>query len=161
LQNINEQVESLRDFKGFPSDVKIRGWLYDFYTGWVFDTEELRKYGSIEDFMRNYRDLIGKKDLKLVDSLISLEKDSIDQRSLNREHEEELSLRSLDPNNRNRFLNEGAADFISSANEFNKNNLGIELLLKGSQIKIPKIVVPKIRVNIPEIYKRKKKMSKI
>ena len=161
LQNINEQVESLRDYKGFPSDVKIRGWLYDVHTGWVFETQNLGIYESTEDFMINYRDRIAKKDLELVDSLITLEKDSLDPKSLIRKHEEEASPRSIDLMNKNKILNDGATQFTCSTNGFNKNNLSIDILVKASRIAIPKIFVPKIRVHIPKIYKGKQQKSKI
>lgn len=161
LQNINEQVESLRDFKGFPSDVKIRGWLYDVHTGWVFETENLGNYESTEEFMKSYREHITKKDLELVDSLISLEKESLDPKSIIQAHEEERSPRSIELMNKNKILNDDATQFTCSTNGINKNNLSNDILMKGSRITIPKISVPKISVNVPEIYKRKKQKRKI
>ncbi len=160
LQNINEQIDSLRDFKGFPSNVKIRGWLYDVHTGWVFETDNLRNFESTEDLMINYKDLISKKDLELVDSLISLEKDSLDPKSLIRKYEEDIPPKSIDLMNKNKSLNDVETQSTCSPKRFHNTNLSTDLLMKGSRITIPKIIVPKISVNIPEIYKRKK-MSKI
>jgi len=160
LKNINEQVGTLRDFKGFPSDVKIIGWLYDVHTGWVFETDYIREFESTEEFMKDYREYITMKDLELVDSLESLEKEWIDSKRLIRTHEEDMPSVKIELLKEKESSYESATEY-NNHDLFKKNNLSENLLIKGPQITIPKIYVPKIKVNVPNVYKRKKQQNSI
>jgi len=159
LKNINEQVVTLRDFKGFPSDVKIIGWLYDVHTGWVLETNRMKNYECIEDFMKVYKDFITKKDLELVDSLDSMEEKIIASKSLI--HEEDIPVVNMELFKEKKVSHGGATEYINHNPQFNKNNLSENISLRGPRITIPKIYIPKIKVTVPNIYKRKKEQNKI
>ena len=159
LKNINEQVVTLRDFKGFPSDVKIIGWLYDVHTGWVLETNRMKNYECIEDFMKVYKDFITKKDLELVDSFDSLEEKIIASKSLI--HEEDIAVVNMELFKEKNVSHGGATEYINHNPQFNKINLSENIIIKEPRLTIPKIYVPKIKVNVPNIYKRKKEQNKI
>ena len=159
LKNINEQVETMRDFKGFPSDVKIIGWLYDVHTGWVLETNRMKNYECIEDFMKVYKDFITKKDFELVDSLDSLEEKDIASKSLI--DEEGIPVVNMELLKEKRYSHGAKSEYINHNPQFNKNNISKNISLKGPRITIPKIYVPEIKVNVPNVYKRKKQQNNI
>jgi len=159
LKNINEQVETLRDFKGFPIDVKIIGWLYDIHTGWVFETNNISNFESIEDFKKAYRDLIAKKDLELVDSLISLEEEATESKiSIQEKDKLKVNIESLNERKAS-FIS--TTEYINHSKQFNTRNINKNISIREPRLTIPKIYVPKIKVNVPNVYKREKQESKI
>ncbi|MFX1339843.1 MAG: carbonic anhydrase [Promethearchaeota archaeon] len=154
LKNINEQVETLRDFKGFPMDVEILGWLYDVHTGWVFETNKSSDFESIEDFMKAYEELIVKKDLELVDSLDSLEEGPLAPKNLN--YEEGLPVMNRESLKEKEYSHGVKSEYIKHDPQINNNNIEIDLSLNPPRITIPKIYIPEIKVNVPNMYKNKK-----
>jgi len=159
LKNINEQVETLRDFKGFPSDVKIIGWLYDVHTGWVLETNRMKNYERIEDFMKDYTDFITKKDFELVDSLDSLKLKNIESKSLI--YEEGIPVVNMELLKEKRYSHGAESEYINHNPQFNKKNLSENISIRGPRLTIPKVYVPEIKVIVPNIYKRKKRQNSI
>jgi hypothetical protein len=154
LNNIREQVQTLRDFLGFPSNVKIGGWLYDVHTGWVFETEKLTKYQSTKEFMKNYKDSIAMKDLELVNFLESLEIEIPTSKSINSEENRSIGSKKL--SNERKYSHGDKSEFINNDPHPDKNYVKKIILSKSLRITIPKIHVPEIKVSIPSVYKRKK-----
>ena len=69
MENIKNQIEELKNFKGIPGDVEITGMLYDIDTGWVFDYEMIKELKFVENFGKKYRDMLYMKRIEFVDFL--------------------------------------------------------------------------------------------
>ncbi len=161
LRNLRRQAQNIRNFQGFPSDVKILCMLYDASTGWVFNEEEFKNVEDAKDFKEIYDTKIKEKYLNLIDQSekkneFYKQEQEKKKSTFNQIRNEEIKTR--ESNN----LSDGN-DQISKLNldklqEFNLQ-IAPELLLSKYKIKIqiPKIKVPQIKVYKPNSYKRAKK----
>lgn len=165
IKNIKNQIEYLTE--ELPSFIKIAGFLYDPHSGWVFDLEELRRYSFTENFMRDYKKIIDNKKLKLIDYFESIEKEIVNEPSIETTESPEPEVQDISKKKAEK------AELIQDKLSFmdNTNIKGINILkeqedfIKNYQIalqsiqkiKPPKIYIPKIKVKIPKVYKMEKK----
>jgi len=173
LKNINNQIDWLKSVKEIPSSIQIIGLLYDPNSGWVFHSQEFGNYQFIENFMRDYKKIIEKKRINLIDYFESIEKEIIGEAI--EESIKEPSKLIGDPSI-NHIEKEVAQDEQIEENVERKkqvNSLELEkgkteayqtTLLSIPKIKIPKIYIPIINIKIPELYgigKKNKKMASL
>jgi carbonic anhydrase len=171
ILNVKNQVDRLQAIKSIPNNVKIIGMIYDPATGWVFSEEDFMQFSSYEMFMRNYRVLLRKKQLKHIGFLETIENDivspeRIEPTKINQGKVDKKLTKSME---QNEVLKEEegtayveAKDILESKME-ELNLPDLERVMEPAlKIQTPKIHVPKIRVYIPTITKPKKyvKMKK-
>ena len=169
ILNIKNQVDRFQSIKEFPKNVKVIGMIYDPASGWVFNTKDFQQYSSYEKFMRNYRELLNKKQLDQIDFLETIEPEivgleNIESVNLNNIKINEKTVTSVDHNG---GLKEGEGDINIGESEIQErkgdqlNLPDMEKYMKmPSKIQIPKIHVPKIKIYVPSINKPKKNITK-
>lgn len=139
VKNIENQIIWFRESKFVPSDLTISGMLYDPSSGWIFDFDEIQQYGLIEN-LENYNELIKKKEnyFKTLQAReIKIKDQKIEKIKGQKIEKETLVREKLDDSRLVKLKKEFIDDFQLSC----------------SKIKIPKIYVPKIYINIPRVYK--------
>ena len=149
LRNIETQIESIKDSKFLPSDVKVNGMLYDPASGWVFDLEHIKKYGVKAVLYENYNALIKEK---------GEEYRGIYQTSENSNDliKEEVFNPEIEETNPNQIIEQVEEKKQKLPLNINNDFLsGITLIDKLKMPKVPKVYIPKVKVNIPRIYKKK------
>ncbi|MFX0180844.1 MAG: beta-class carbonic anhydrase [Candidatus Hodarchaeota archaeon] len=156
LKNINNQIDWLKSKKEFPSSLQIIGLLYDPNSGWVFHSQEFGKYQFIENFMHDYKKIIEKKRMDLIDYFESIEEEIIGEDI--EEPIEESSKFKEDPSLSHIELaqKEQPEDNVEEKTEAYQTTP-----LSVPKVKVPKIYIPNINVKIPKIYGfgiKKKKM---
>jgi carbonic anhydrase len=173
ILNIKNQVDRFHAIQSIPKNVKIIGMIYDPASGWVFNAEDFQQYSSYEKFMRNYRELLEKKQLDQIDFLETIEPEIVGL-----EHTEPVNLKQIRINEKTvesvdhvEALNEGDDGIYIGESETQERKLDqlnlpdLEKYMKmPSKIQMPKIYVPKIKVYVPSINKLKlynNKFSKI
>lgn len=161
IKNITNQIERLKSTEELPSFIKIIGLLYDPHSGWVFDLDELKKYPFTENLMRNYKIVIEKKKLNLIDYFESIEKEIIGESSP--KSIEEPMKTQLQGISKDLKIEEPVTDQIENK-EVNILKGQEEIIINYQnalqsiqKIKIPKIYIPKINISIPKVYKIEKK----
>ncbi len=145
LQNINNQVDWLKSKKEIPSSLQIIGLLYDPNSGWVFHSQEFGKYQFIENFMHDYKKIIEKKRIDLIDYFESIEEEIIG--GVIEESIEESSKLKEDTSPIELAQKEQPEDIVEE-----KTKIFQTTPLSIPKIKIPKIYIPIINVKIPKIY---------
>jgi carbonic anhydrase len=158
ITNINNQVDRIKLSKGMPSDTKIVGMLYDPYSGWVFHEREFQKYGSYRTFKQKYQDLLQQKRINYVDFLETIESEIVGAQYTESEETmeilEETPEVNIDVNKKPEV--ETQDDYQEMQKILNENTKLIENSMKFvSNIQIPKIYIPKIRVRVPGVNKIK------
>lgn len=141
VKNIENQIIWFRESKFLPSDLSISGMLYDPSSGWIFDFREIQEYGLSEN-PENYKELVKKKEdyiKKLQPSVIKIKEQKI-EKIKEQKKEEETPIRDKLDDSR---LIKLKPEFID------------EFQLSISKINLPKIYIPKIRVNIPRVYRNR------
>lgn len=168
VKNINNQVDRLRSAEELPSFIRIIGMLYDPYSGWIFESEELKKYPFTENFKRDYKKIIEKKKMNLIDYFESIEKDIIGETIA--EPIESSSTINVDERNENdltdlEIIEEQKIDEVD-VEEKQLNSLKEQediiatyqtALQSIQKIRIPTIYIPKINITIPKVYRIKRK----
>ncbi len=162
FKNINDQIEVLKYFKGFPAGIDFTGMLYDVKTGWVFDMEELQEYQYIEEFMFNYKDLLKNKRKDFKEFLFNRDDDTIAAKGLEVDYTDKINkLESLlDTQEREEWEDnlDISLDLLpkrfDSAKFLQDKKINLSLIIP--KISIPKIRFPKIKVHIQNINKSKK-----
>ena len=154
--NLRTQTEKLINFKGISHAVRISGFLYDVATGWIFDYETIKSLKIIENFKQKYRDLLHTKRLQFVDFIEANENQIVNSGGLITKSGEGVKIE----------FNEGIEAQIPSTNIQTDDDLvNQEIFPNGKQlfkfpmVNVPKIILPKIRVNMPNIYKKRKQGS--
>ncbi|TFG25398.1 MAG: hypothetical protein EU533_01155 [Promethearchaeota archaeon] len=139
VKNIENQIIWFKDSKFLPSDLTISGMLYDPSSGWIFDFNEIQQYGLIEN-SENYKELIKKKETSFKTFQTSEIKKK--EQKIEKINEQKLEKET--------FIREKLVDsrLVKLKPEFIE-----DFQLSCSKIKIPKIYLPKIHVNIPRVYK--------
>ncbi len=165
ISNINNQVDRLKMSKGFPFEIKVIGMLYDPHTGWVFTENEFNKYSSYGNFMLNYQKLLRTKRMNHIDFLETIESEIVGTEPIETDEiiENTEVIDVLDE------VVEENEDFDLKTEFKSKENLtDIQLILKKnaevieksmhiiSNIQIPKIRIPKIRLHVPKVNKYRK-----
>ena len=160
IKNISNQVDRLKITKGIPSDIKVIGMLYDPSTGWIFLESEFRKYSSHGNFMHGYQKLLRQKRMAHIDFLETIESEIVGSESLEPGDiiEKSETVEILDD-----IVEEN--DNIKLKTEFRsvKEHSELQQILEKnaevieksmnivSNIQIPKIYIPKIRVRVPKV----------
>ena len=155
IKNVINQVNTLREFKGFPEYVKIIGMLYDVDTGFIFDEELIKSMEFEENFRYNYQTILKKKRLELNHYLKDLKPESVirEKTSLKNNLKKEMELKQepkidITKNNISKAI-ELTQKYDAKVFE-NKN------LINTPKIIIPSIIVPKVNIIVPSMYKIKK-----
>ena len=139
VKNIENQIIWFRDSKFLPSDLIINGMLYDPYSGWIFDFDEIQEHGLIEN-IENYKELVKKKEDFF--NFIQISEIKTKGQKVEKKREQEIQGEPL------------IRDKLEDSRVIKlKPEFLDDLQLSFSKINLPKIYIPKIRVNIPRIYK--------
>jgi len=147
LKNIENQIHWFKEPRFIPPEISIKGMLYDPSSGWVFDFDEIRQYGVKEKFFEDYKALIEKKENEL--RRINLINGEIT--TINIGADNEIGIDGV--------LNQEEENMIEEKGKLHLTNNNVTLLEESqflTKIQLPKIYIPKVSVNIPSIYKKKK-----
>ncbi|MGB5911524.1 MAG: carbonic anhydrase [Promethearchaeia archaeon] len=169
LKNINNQIDWLKSVKEIPSSVQIIGLLYDPNSGWVFHSQEFGQYQFIQDFMDDYKKIIEKKRIDLIDYFESIEEEIIGE-VIEESIEEpskfkgDLSLSHTELADKEQIVENVKKKEQMDSLELEKEKAEAyqTIPLSIPKIKIPKIYIPIIKVKIPKIYRigiKNKKMA--
>jgi len=147
LKNIENQITSIKDSVIFSSDINVEGMLYDPASGWVFDLEHIKKYGVKALLYENYEALIEEKEEEYRRIFQKSEKnnDSTEEVLPEIEVTKANQIRDQIEDKEKKLPLDVNTDLISDISLVNK-------------IKVPKVLkvyIPKVKVNIPHIYKKK------
>ncbi|MFX1586674.1 MAG: beta-class carbonic anhydrase [Promethearchaeota archaeon] len=148
LKNVNNQVDWLKSKKEIPSSLQIIGLIYDPNSGWVFHSQEFGKYQFIENFMHDYKKIIEKKRIDLIDYFESIEEEIIGEAI--EESIEEPSKFKEDPSLSHIELSQ---EKQPEDTDEEKTEAYQTTPLSIPKIKVPKIYIPNINVKIPKIYR--------
>ena len=155
LISINTQVQKLRQNKLISSKTEIKGMLYDVNTGYVYEQNVIEKFKSIEEFNKNYYRLIKEKQSRSIEH----EFKEIGYNETNEEKMsniiEEKENQLLSKNSRKKSLVEESRE-VQEENQFD-GNFDLMSKLNLLTMKMPKIYIPKIKIHVPQIYKKKDK----
>ncbi|MFW9947304.1 MAG: beta-class carbonic anhydrase [Candidatus Odinarchaeota archaeon] len=147
LQNINNQVDWLKSKKEIPSSLQIIGLLYDPNSGWVFHSKEFGKYKFIENFMHDYKKIIEKKRIDLIDYFESIEDEIIGETIEESTEESSKFVEDTSLSHIELAQKEQPEDFVEEKTEVYQTTP-----LPIPKIKIPKIYIPNINFKVPKIY---------
>ena len=147
LKNIENQITSIKDSVIFSSDINVKGMLYNPASGWVFDLEHIKKYGVKALLYENYEALIEEKEEEYRRIFQKSEKnnDSTEEVLPEIEVTKANQIRDQIEDKEKKLPLDVNTDLISDISLVNK-------------IKVPKVLkvyIPKVKVNIPHIYKKK------
>jgi carbonic anhydrase len=147
LKNIENQITSIKDSVIFSSDINVEGMLYDPASGWVFDLEHIKKYGVKALLYENYEALIEEKEEEYRRIFQKSEKnnDSTEEVLPEIEVTKPNQIRDQIEDKEKKLPLDVNTDLISD----------ISLVNKIKVPKVPKVYIPKVKVNIPHIYKKK------
>jgi len=152
LVNISTQVQKLRQTRLISSRVEICGMLYDVNTGYVFESEIIERFQTIEDFNENYYDLVRIKQ--------SLNNQEYVKETNSKKLKEQKSIK-LEKEIENQLLSDSNEKIMAKQSNdiLNENHLSeIKPLISKintSYMKLPTIYFPKIKIHVPQIYKKK------
>jgi len=166
IKNIENQVQKFRNARELPTDIKITGMLYDPATGWVFSDEELHRYSNNENFVKDYQKILQAKKYELVDYIEKMEHEIVGETVLQEveelmEIEENKANRQQveNTNNQESIIRDKLVKIPNESTISNTNKIvssGVHSnLFSIPKIKAPKIYVPKIKIHVPVIYKKR------
>ena len=158
ITNIRKQVYFLGEYDDIPPEVEITGMIYDIETGWVFENELIKHFRNMENFKKNYRKLLDKKQnifKDFLDAELRIEENLIEKQGTIEEshNEEECNQVALKKN-----IEENKTQIELNNVKFNINPLD-SIQMKVLKIPIPKIHFPQIKIYVPAIYRNKIKSS--
>ena len=131
FKNVNDQINALKEYSGFPTNIKFVGMLYDVELGWVFEMDKLQEFTYIEEFWNNYETLLKEKHRLLVDLL------EPDENTVPETKKRQPSIVKV---KQTRDIVAPEADLIE--NEKEVPTLSVEFPVFNSKILIPKINFP-------------------
>ncbi len=168
IKNIENQLQKFRNAKELPSNIKIKGMLYAPYSGWVFEEKVFRKYSVYENFVKDYRKILKAKQFELVDYLEKIEDEIINGDVLQKLEEPEIIDEHGELPQAEGEINELEAFNVDILEEktiktssFDDHNFDFQQfqnkLIIMPTLQIPKIYIhiPKIKVYVPVLYKKK------
>ena len=158
MENIKNQIEELKNFKGIPGDVEITGMLYDVDTGWVFDYEMIKELKFVENFGKKYRDMLYMKRIEFVDFLDLNEDQIVNSGGLITKYGDGVKIEFTESKDAQIPSNSQKAKDELINQELNPHK---NFLLNLPKIKVPRIILPKVKVNMPNLYKEKKIESEL
>jgi len=155
IKNVINQVNTLREFKGFPEYIKVIGMLYDVDSGFIFDEELIESMEFEENFRYNYQTLLKKKQLELSGYLKKLNSESMirEKTSIKNDLKKETELKQepMIDIAENKILKA-----IELTQKYDAKVFENKSLISTPKIIVPSITVPKINIFIPSKYKIKK-----
>ncbi len=168
IKNIENQLQKFRNAKELPTNIEIKGMLYDPNSGWVFEEKVFRKYSVYENFAKDYRKILKAKQFELIDYLEKIE-DEIISGDVLQELEEpeiidedgEVPQVGGEMNDQEPFNVDVLEERTSKTSSFDDHNFDFEQFQNKSipmpTLQIPKIYIhiPKIKVYVPVLYKKK------
>jgi len=144
IRNIKTQVQKIKMMRGLPSIINVMGMLYDAKNGWIYDLEESGELETVDHFKFRYKDLVKYKKDELIGFLQTIQNNQVIEKFTSRNT-------SNDPvEEKTSFEIEGISKEIFNK-EFSLKNLNFSI--ETPNISIPKLYLPKIKVNIPSIGK--------
>ena len=173
IKNIENQLQKFRNAKELPTNIEIKGMLYDPNSGWVFEEKAFRKYSVYENFAKDYRKILKAKQFELIDYLEKIE-DEIISGDVLQELEEpeiiddhgEVPQVGVEMNDQEPFNVDVLEERTSKTSSLDDHNFDFEQFQNKSipmpTLQIPKIYIhiPKIKVYVPVLYKKKSLKSK-
>ena len=153
LENVKNQIEILKKFQGIPSDIEITGMLYDVDTGWVFEYNILKDLKFIENFGKNYRNILYKKRFQFVDFIEAHENQIVNSGGLIEKSGDGVKIEGNDGNEVQNLLTHEKINDTPNNQKFEEND---QVLFEFPNVKVPKIILPKITIHIPKIYRKDK-----
>jgi len=160
LKNVENQVQRFLDSKEIPSNVKIKGMIYDPESGWVIGEEQFSKYSFYENFAKDYRAIMQEKEFELIEYIETIEDQIIGEVDLKKVDETELVIEKVEEHEE--FEIKEAEDFnkLAEVNIDTNMNDSEDKVFQNNQIRIPriqiqKIPIPKIKIHVPNIYRKK------
>ena len=173
INNIENQLQKFRNAKELPTNIEIKGMLYDPNSGWVFEEKVFREYSVYENFAKDYRKILKAKQFELIDYLEKIE-DEIISGDVLQELEEpeiigehgEVPQVGGEINDQEPFNVDVLEERTSKTSSFDDHNFDFEQFQNKSiqmpTLQIPKIYIhiPKIKVYVPVLYKKKSLKSK-
>jgi carbonic anhydrase len=159
IKNIINQVKTLREFKGFPEYVKVIGMLYDVDTGFIFDEELIESMEFEENFRYNYQTLLKKKRLELSYYLKGLKPESVirEKTSLKNNLKKEMELKQeLKQEPKIDITENKISKAIELTQKYDAKVFENKNLISMPKIIVPSIIVPKVNIIVPSMYKIKK-----
>ena len=168
INNIENQLQKFRNARELPTNIEIKGMLYDPNSGWVFEEKMFRKYSVYENFAKDYRKILKAKQFELIDYLEKIEDEIISGDVLQELEEPEIidehgevpqvggEMKDQEP-----FNVDVLEERTSKTSSFDDYNFDFEQFQNKSipmpTLQIPKIYIhiPKIKVYVPVLYKKK------
>jgi len=168
IKNIENQLQKFRNARELPTNIEIKGMLYDPNSGWVFEEKVFRKYSVYENFAKDYRKILKAKQFELIDYLEKIEDEIIsgdvlqelEEPEIINEHGEVPQVGG-EMNDQEPFNVDVLEERTSKTSSFDDHNFGFEQFQNKSipmpTLQIPKIFIhiPKIKVYVPVLYKKK------
>lgn len=162
IKNIDDFVRFLRNFPDFPEDLKIIGMLYDVYSGWIFESSKLEKFKTMKNFLLNYQALLRDKNYDLTTYIKNLELKNNISKKPKVNHISNLEQNNNSFHSKKKDLKNKVKSKIYNPKRIAiKSNKYIESLNNKTpvdnffnfnfKINIPKVKLPKININIPQI----------
>jgi len=170
IKKIENLLLKFRSARELPPSIEVKGMFYDPNTGWVFEEKVLRKHSFYESFAKDYQKILKAKQFELIDCLEKIE-DEIISEDLLQELEEseiisehgELPQVGGEINDQEPLNVEVVEEGTSKTSSFDDYNFDFEKFQNKSipmpTLKIPKIYIPKNKVYVPVLYKKKSRKS--
>ncbi|TFG21348.1 MAG: carbonic anhydrase [Promethearchaeota archaeon] len=148
LENVKNQIEILKKFQGIPSDIEITGMIYDVETGWVFEYNILKDLKFIENFGKNYRNILYEKRLQFVDFIEAHENQIVNSGGLIEKSGDGVKIEGNDGIEVQNLLTHEKVNDTPNNQKLEEND---QVLFEFPNVKVPKIILPKITIHIPKI----------
>lgn len=148
LENVKNQIEILKKFQGIPSDIEITGMIYDVDTGWVFEYNILKDLKFIENFGKNYRNILYEKRLQFVDFIEAHENQIVNSGGLIEKSGDGIKIEGNDGIEVQNLLTHEKVNDTPNNQKLEEND---QVLFEFPNVKVPKIILPKITIHIPKI----------
>ena len=152
LRNVKEQIKILQKTQVHNPEIKILGLLYDVETGWVLEYDRFKELAYIENFRTNYKTILREKQFQFIEFLETIEDEIINAEDLDK------MKRVKEPNEAEEIL----IDTVLNNNDevpadIQNQNLNTPSIL--TKIQIPKINFPRVKIHIPNIYRKRNEIK--
>ena len=165
IKNIENQLYKFKNTRELPTNIEIKGMLYDPNTGWVFEEKVLRKHSFYKSFAKDYRKILKGKQFELINYLEKIEDEIINGDVLQKSEESEIISEHGEEPPVGEVINGEEPSNVDVLEErtssFDDHNFDFERFQNKSipmpTLQIPKIYIhiPRIKVYVPVVYKKK------
>jgi carbonic anhydrase len=155
VENVRKQIKNVATIKSLFPEIEITGMIYDVKTGLIFEYDLFKDNKSFENFEKMYKELIIQKKEQFANFLIIKKGEDIpSDESKNpllggQSNEAETSTIQQ--------INQGIED-SSGYKEEESEQIKIRSIMP--KISVPKIQFHKVKIYIPTIVRKKKKITK-